>query len=37
MLVAMVGRPQPALAKTDVPAAGTGTGTGGAPTVLQAR
>jgi zinc protease len=37
MLVAMVGRPQPALARTDVPAAGTGTGTGGAPTVLQAR
>jgi zinc protease len=37
MLVAMVGRPPPALAKTDVPAAGTGTGTGGAPTVLQAR
>ena len=37
LLVAMVGRPQPALAKTDVPAAGTGTGTGGAPTVLQAR
>jgi zinc protease len=37
MLVAMVGRPQPALAKTEVPAAGTGTGTGGAPTVLQAR
>jgi zinc protease len=37
MLVAMVGRPQPALARTDVPAAGTGTGTSGAPTVLQAR
>jgi zinc protease len=37
MLVAVVGRPQPALAKSDVPAAGTGTGTGGAPTVLQAR
>jgi zinc protease len=37
MLVTMVGRPQPALAKTEVPAAGTGTGTGGAPTVLQAR
>ncbi len=35
MLVTMVGRPQPALAKTDVPAAGSGTG--GAPTVLQAR
>jgi zinc protease len=35
MLVTMVGRPQPALAKTDVPAAGAGTG--GAPTVLQAR
>ena len=35
MLVTMVGRPQPALAKTDVPAAGGGTG--GAPTVLQAR
>jgi len=37
MLVAVVGRPQPALAKSDIPAAGTGTGTGGAPTVLQAR
>jgi zinc protease len=37
MLVTMVGRPQPALAKTEVPAAGAGTGTGGAPTVLQAR
>jgi zinc protease len=37
MLVTMVGRPQPALAKTDVPVAGTGTGAGGAPTVLQAR
>ena len=37
VLVTMVGRPQPALARTDVPAAGTGTGTGGAPTVLQAR
>jgi hypothetical protein len=30
-----VGRPQPALARTDAPAAGAGTG--GAPTVLQAR
>jgi zinc protease len=37
MLVTIVGRPQPALAKTEVPAAGTGTGTGSAPTVLQAR
>ena len=37
MLVTMVGRPQPALAKTEVPAAGAGTGTGGAPTVLQVR
>jgi zinc protease len=37
MLVATVGRPQPALAKTDTPAEGAGTGTGGAPTVLQAR
>jgi zinc protease len=37
MLVTMVGRPQPALAKTETPAAGTGSGTGGAPTVLQAR
>jgi len=36
MLVTMVGRPRPELAKTDTPAAGTGSGTG-APTVLQAR
>jgi zinc protease len=35
MLVAMVGRPPPALARTDAPASGAGTG--GAPTVLQAR
>jgi hypothetical protein len=33
----MVGRPQPALAKTEVPAAGAATAAGGAPTVLQAR
>src|SRR5262249_17420016 len=32
MLVTMVGRPQPALARTEVPAAGAGTGTGAAPT-----
>jgi zinc protease len=37
MLVTMVGRPQPALAKSDTPAAGAGSGSGGAPTVLQAR
>jgi zinc protease len=37
MLVAMVGRPQPALAKTDAPAAGTATASGDAPTALQAR
>jgi zinc protease len=37
MLVTMVGRPQPVVAKTDTPAAGAGSGTGGAPTVLQAR
>ena len=37
MLVTMVGRPQPALAKTDTPAAGAVGGVGGAPTVLQAR
>jgi zinc protease len=37
MLVTMVGRPQPALAKTDTPAAGAGSATAGAPTVLQAR
>ena len=37
MLVAMVGRPQPALARTDVPAAGSAAGTAGAPTLLQAR
>ena len=35
MLVAMVGRASPALAKTDTPA--TGAGTVGAPTVLRAR
>jgi zinc protease len=35
VLVAVVGRPQPALAKTDAPA--TAAGTGGAPTVLQHR
>src|SRR5262249_45296942 len=36
MLVTMVGRPQPELAKSDTPAAGAGTG-GAAATVLQAR
>jgi zinc protease len=35
MLVSTVGRPQPALAKSEAPAAGAGTGE--APTVLQAR
>ncbi len=39
MLVTMVGRPQPALAKTDAAlgAPGTSAGTGGAPAMLQAR
>jgi zinc protease len=37
MLVAMVGRPEPALAKSDAERPGTGVGTKGAPAMLPAR